>query len=208
MSDQYYDHERMPAENDQEEVNALSTQLAALPKWDEAVQPLMMETEQYLGTVYEQADQRDDEDTKALVAASWERQQTIAEQGRRANATAHVAAALAVKMNQKAQQALSELKELTDAVEEMDTDHPLVADLIDAVSENEGEYFATWGREMMLDGMIEDAIYSGGMDANTACTMLNILTGDEPEVENLDGLIAALTKMRERIYTTTLENAS
>lgn len=70
MSDQYYDHERMPAEDPHEELHALAGTIETLPPWDDAVQPLLVEAGQLLRSVYDDAEQRGDADAMHFIQAS------------------------------------------------------------------------------------------------------------------------------------------
>ncbi len=133
MSDQYYDHERMPAEDPHEELHALAGTIETLPPWDDAVQPLLVEAGQLLRSVYDDAEQRGDADAMHFIQASWQRQQTIAEQGRRANLAAKIGLELAKKNHERAQQAVKALETLTNAVRRADYQHPLVGEAAEII---------------------------------------------------------------------------
>lgn len=198
MSDQYYENERTPAEDPQEELTALSTQLASMPAWEQTAQPLMQEAEQYLGQIYNNAEQAGDGETMAMASAAWERTQAVATEGARSHRLAQAFAAVAKKGLEKSQQAVKELAELTHAVQYMDTDNPLVQDLVEAANED-AVYWNEWGADMSFDELAENIVMMEEMSHDDAHTIISLLYGNEPEIKELDSLINAFTAMRQRI---------
>lgn len=202
----HYEADRTPAEDPEEELTALSTQLQEMPAWEQTAQPLMQEAEGYLGQIYANAEQAGDGETMSLVSAAWERQQAVATQGARSHRLAKGFAALAATFAHKSEEAIEELALLTDAIENFDSSNPKIAYLIDAVSESESEYMREFGEEMIKDGQVENALMLPEIDGTGAVAMLDMLDGEEPDLESLDSLINALTAMRQRLaHEETLE---
>lgn len=108
-----------------------------------------------LNVLYTAAEQRADEPAMLAISQTWDHVQLVAQQAEQSRQAALTAIDIAQTTQNQHLTTLKELEDLSRAVENMDSDNPLVNDLIESVVEASNEEAAMW-----YDENVEETIYS------------------------------------------------
>ncbi len=130
MTANYYTQEDAPPDIS---AQVLSIEQALAQADPATAQHLLDDAGAWLGTLYTDAEARQDNATLTAITESWQRMNAIKMMADTGINTAKAAVAGMRTALQQRDEIATELSDLAEAVESADTDHPLVSDLIDRV---------------------------------------------------------------------------
>lgn len=108
-----------------------------------------------LGALYQDAEQRQDEDAKARLEAARQRAEQLKQTLQMNTANLSSVLEAASHLGKKTQSIEKELGELTEAISKYDTDHPLVGDLVEMIESDVYEMVAAADDESYYDALAE-----------------------------------------------------
>lgn len=114
----------------------------------------------HLGALYNNAEADGNNDAMVAISDSWNHIQSLAAVAQQNRESYLIAKDIAGTFQTQRDDTLKELEELTKAVEYMDTDHALVADLVESINEANMEQEALW-----YDDSVYETVYDRMQDA-------------------------------------------
>lgn len=120
----------------------------------------------HLGTLYTSAETAQDNDAMLAIEQTWNNVQSLARSAATNREAYLTAKDIAGTFQTQRDEALNELKELSHAVDHMDTDHPAVADLVESVQEAISETEMLWWDDTLSDSVYEHLQEAFGYDVN------------------------------------------
>ena len=142
-------------------------------------QDILQRAENSLGTAYAAAEQRGDKNTMDSILAAWDNMNALAAAADTAFAAADGATAMAGSLAADNARLLTEHETLLKAIDEMDWDHPAVANLIETVEEGVAENIYTGWYDSDAEGFYEDVhanvTSAMGMTDDEASTFINAI---------------------------------
>lgn len=176
------------------QIEALETQLRAAPA--ERTAEILGAAEQLLGAHYDDAERRGDKAAMQLASTAWQNLTALAEMSKQQHAVARAAVDLGKTVVEQRDQALEELDDLTTAIQTIDADNPLVAELMDWVDSTAAEGLTDYLNTQLTDGMIKKIEQALGCSHEEAWGMLRILTGDTPPAAVCDRFISLFIALK------------
>lgn len=170
---------------------------AAITTWQEQVAPLagfaqaasdiLGAIEGPLGEMYHEADSKGDTATVERVMAVWNQSQQLANLIPPFAAALQGGAATIAELKEQRDQIAQELKDLVEAVQYGDSDHPLVSELVDMIEEGVWDWIDTTGEtttyDEVYDNLHNEIMLTFNVSYPAAVSLLAALRGDEDELD-------------------------
>ena len=173
----------------------------------------LLTMQEQFGTLWQDAEQRADDGAKQAIVTAWERAQNLATTSAEAARAATTAGTLATEAIQQRDAMFGQLQDLETAVSDADTDHPLVAALVEDVEERTAEQI---GDTYMIEAydqafdeasetLVDNLANATGCHWNECNVLLAVISGahgglNEDELALLRPLIAEVNARVDRLY--------
>lgn len=173
----------------------------------------LLTMQEQFGTLWQDAEQRADDGAKQAIVTAWERAQNLANTSAEAARAATTAGTLAHEAIAQRDAMFGQLQDLETAVSDADTDHPLVAALVEDVEERTAEQI---GDTYMIEAydqafdeasetLVDNLANATGCHWNECNVLLAVISGahgglNEDELALLRPLIAEVNARVDRLY--------
>lgn len=165
-----------------------------------AAQSLIIRAESFetaqnaLGSLYQQAEAAGDETALAHVMTTWERVQALAAASQQLEAAQAGLVDLARTVQQQRAELADELNDLTSAIRVIDTDNPLIEQLVEKVQLGTEEIL----HDQMYDSLIDNIQHVLGITWREARIWIDLMHGHTPHESAIDEMIDQLRALQER----------
>lgn len=163
----------------------------------------LLTMQEQFGVMWNDAEARADDNAKQAIVVAWERAQNLANTSAEAARAATTAGTLAHEAIAQRDAMFGQLQELETAVSDADTDHPLVAALVEDIEERTaqdiGDTYMCEAYDQAYDEasetLIDELATATGIEWDACSTFLGVLSGsygglNEDELALLRPLIA------------------
>ena len=173
----------------------------------------LLTMQEQFGTLWQDAEQRADDGAKQAIVTAWERAQNLANTSAEAARAATTAGTLAHEAIAQRDAMFGQLQDLETAISDADTDHPLVAALVEDVEERTAEQI---GDTYMIEAydqafdeasetLVDNLANATGCHWNECTVLLAVISGahgglNEDELALLRPLIAEVNARVDRLY--------
>ena len=173
----------------------------------------LLTMQEQFGIMWNDAEARADDNAKQAIVVAWERAQNLANTSAEAARAATTAGTLATEAIQQRDAMFGQLQDLETAVSDADTDHPLVAALVEDVEERTAEQI---GDTYMIEAydqafdeasetLVDNLANATGCHWNECNVLLAVISGahgglNEDELALLRPLIAEVNARVDRLY--------
>ncbi len=187
MTDQYYEQEDQLQETPERAIENFQAQSNSLANVVPEVATALEQTGQALGQLYDQAQAAGNTGAMALISASWERAQMIANQTVQLDALKQSAAAAIATIDEDRRQVVEQLSEYENALADGDESHPLLKEFAEEIRRDEyeasieqaEEYALEYAHEVTYEQLGENIIELTGIkNWNLINRFIGILQGD------------------------------
>ena len=173
----------------------------------------LLTMQEQFGTLWQDAEQRADDGAKQAIVTAWERAQNLANTSAEAARAATTAGTLAHEAIAQRDAMFGQLQDLETAVSDADTDHPLVAALVEDVEERTaeqiGDTYLIEASDQAFDEasetLVDNLANATGCHWNECNVLLAVISGahgglNEDELALLRPLIAEVNARVDRLY--------
>jgi hypothetical protein len=173
----------------------------------------LLTMQEQFGTLWQDAEQRADDGAKQAIVTAWERAQNLANTSAEAARAATTAGTLAHEAIAQRDAMFGQLQDLETAISDADTDHPLVAALVEDVEERTAEQI---GDTYMIEAydqafdeasetLVDNLANATGCRWNECNVLLAVISGsygglNEDELALLRPLITEVNARVDRLY--------
>lgn len=186
-----------PRQLTDEMVARLEERVAKLAPVALNTEKVLYETEQHLTDLHNAAAARNDQAGMTHAVAVWDRTQALADHVQQHARTTAAAMAAMGKLKEHRSQLLGELQALTQAVQEADTEHPLVLELVESVEELVFSNLEPDQPYDLFDEWIADGM---GLTLDQAGEVREMITGDDLTRDETGRIVAFMAQMQREIY--------
>lgn len=186
MSDQYYQKEDQLEETPDRAIENFQAHANSLANVVPEVAVALEQTGQALGQLYDQAQAAGNIGAMALISASWERSQMIANQTVQLDALKQSAAAAIATIDEDRRLVIEKLDELESALATSDDSHPELREFADSMRQQGAEdaqdmaeeYALEYAHEVTYDNLHENIAEITGLKWAQINRFIGILQGD------------------------------
>ena len=176
MSDQYYREEDNPPDTPETIVANHDAQLASLDGLVQQTADQLTQAEQNLGWLYQDAEQRGDENAKLAVNNAWQITNQFAVRVTQFDAARQASAAMMHKFNELHRKLASDFEDLENAIAAGDEEHPMLSGFAEGIQEQ------AWNdmSDLAYDDAYDDAHEAVFYDVMMECTQrIHNITGSD-----------------------------
>ncbi len=167
-------------------------QIAPLAECAKFAEQMLAQIEAPLGALYNQAEAAGDQAALQNIMAVWEVSQKLAAQIPPFVAALEGGVATIDELKQQRDRIAGELNNLVKAIDEVDTDHPQLADLVEIIAEDvweaSEEQIYDAARMVMYDEVYDsfyaEIVETFGISYQAAISLVAALRGDEDELDD------------------------